>query len=346
MSTPPGSEHEGRPSTRPAEVLWELSDLATPWALRAAVGLGLAEAVRDGHDSLDRLAETTGAPRDALRRLVALLERRGVVTSVDGRVGLTDIGVLLLPEHPESRRDALDPAGIRTYLESSYAGLPDAMLGHGVAHDLVHGAPFWTALDRRPDLAARFDRHLDGWSAAWVEQVAADAVFEGAERIVDVGGGLGALALALARRHAGVDVVLAERSATAERAVQALASAEVGERVRVEPHDMFVSVPSGADRYVLAQVLHDWDDPRVVDVLRIVRGHVLISTARLVVVERLPWGESADFDSMDLLMFTLFGARERGVDEYRSLAGSAGFHLVGVRPVGNGLSLLEFSAAD
>ena len=45
---------------------------------------------------------------------------------------------------------------------------------------------------------------------------------------------------------------------------------------------------------------------------------------------------------MDLLMLSLFGARERSVEDYRALGALAGLRLDAVHPVGP-IGLLEFS---
>ena len=50
--------------------------------------------------------------------------------------------------------------------------------------------------------------------------------------------------------------------------------------------DFFENVPSGGDVYILKSVIHDWDDPRSLAILRNVRK-AMSQTARLLLVERL-----------------------------------------------------------
>jgi hypothetical protein len=46
---------------------------------------------------------------------------------------------------------------------------------------------------------------------------------------------------------------------------------------------------------------------------------------------------------MGLLMHALFGAKERTLEEYRSLAGAAGLEVVAARPLAWGMWLVELA---
>src|SRR5258707_14038970 len=61
-----------------------------------AAELGIAELLRDGAQSLDQLAEATGADRHALGRLLTALSTVGLCSRVDAdRYSLTEIGSAL-----------------------------------------------------------------------------------------------------------------------------------------------------------------------------------------------------------------------------------------------------------
>jgi hypothetical protein len=89
-------------------------------------------------------------------------------------------------------------------------------------------------------------------------------------------------------------------------------------------------VPGGGDVYTISNVLHDWDDPEAVAILRTVRtampGH-----ARLLVVEHVldapgrPAEQLRELHLVDLHMLVMFGARERTQEEYDDLLSEAGF---------------------
>src|SRR5262249_39722037 len=92
--------------------------------------------------------------------------------------------------------------------------------------------------------------------------------------------------------------------------------------------DFFAQIPEGADAYVLAQILHDWDDERCVAILRQVR-RAMPSHGKLLIVELvLPEGNEPFFGKwLDLHMLVVVGGRERTVAEYARLFRSAGLEL-------------------
>jgi hypothetical protein len=95
------------------------------------------------------------------------------------------------------------------------------------------------------------------------------------------------------------------------------------------PGDFFTSVPSGGDAYVLANILHDWDDQRAVRILANCRaamggsGRVLLAEA---VLPDQP--EPSPAKLIDLAMLVVIpGGRQRTVAQYRELLRRAGLRL-------------------
>jgi hypothetical protein len=64
----------------------------------------------------------------------------------------------------------------------------------------------------------------------------------------------------------------------------AVAAAEVADRCALVGGGFFAEIPTGADAYVVAQILHDWDDERSVAILRQVR-RAMPDQGKLPVVE-------------------------------------------------------------
>jgi hypothetical protein len=84
--------------------------------------------------------------------------------------------------------------------------------------------------------------------------------------------------------------------------------------------DFFVSVPAGADLYLLSRVIHDWDDEKAVAVLKVVRK-AIAPHGRLVLLETmLRPVESTVYPVLsDLNMLLLTGGCERTEAEYLAL---------------------------
>ena len=102
----------------------------------------------------------------------------------------------------------------------------------------------------------------------------------------------------------------------------------VGDRCVLSPGDLFAPPPP-AEWYLLASVLHDWDDPHAARILAAL-GHSASPDTRLRIFEMvLPEDATPHRAKMsDVLMLLMFdGARERTVGQYRALLEGTGWQL-------------------
>ena len=79
------------------------------------------------------------------------------------------------------------------------------------------------------------------------------------------------------------------------------------------------------DCYVLANVLHDWDDTRAIEILRNCRK-AMAGTGRVLIIERLiPEGHGDPLPTLlsDINMLVITGGQERTNAEYWSLLEAA-----------------------
>jgi len=352
-----------------------MTDLMAPWALRVAATIGLADAIEDGADTADAIAVRAGTDPGATAILLDYLAERHVVHAAgDGSFTLGRTGELLLTEDEHGWRDHLDLGGGNGHMATAMAGMLTAVQTGGSGYEAVHGRTFWESLAADERLGSTFDEHLADWARDWAPAVAGHPIWSDAGRIVDVGGGTGTLVAAVAAAHPHVEATVVEVAGTAERARHHLAHAGLAARTGVVESSFFDPLPAGADTYVLAQVLHDWPDADAARILARV-AEALPADGRLLIVERLPAddgspggrddrpdagpdadaaaaehgaGEHAHDDEhaeMSVLMLTVFGARERGLDGYRSLVEAAGLRVAAVHRPGPWLCLIEARAA-
>jgi hypothetical protein len=93
----------------------------------------------------------------------------------------------------------------------------------------------------------------------------------------------------------------------------------VADRCALYPGDLFAPPPA-ADLYLLASVLHDWDDDHAARILTAL-GHSATSDTRLRIFEMLLLTDATPHRAKlsDVLMLLLFdGARERALGQYRT----------------------------
>ena len=117
---------------------------------------------------------------------------------------------------------------------------------------------------------------------------------------------------------------------------------------RCEPAggDIFVSIPSGGDIYLLSRIIHDWDDERAREILRNCSA-AMTQRSRLVIVDVVlpeviePSPSVQAQMLLDLNMLARTGGRERTDAEFQTLLASAGLHLDRIVPTGTPVSLVE-----
>jgi SAM-dependent methyltransferase len=140
--------------------------------------------------------------------------------------------------------------------------------------------------------------------------------FAGIRRIVDVGGGYGALLRAILSKYPEMTGVVFDLPYCREGAAGLLKEAGLTGRCEFVGGDFFVAVPAGADAYCIKSVIHDWDDERSVAILRNCR-RAMTETSRLLLVEPLAPDTvgTSPLDAMligsDLNMMLMTGGCER-----------------------------------
>jgi hypothetical protein len=136
--------------------------------------------------------------------------------------------------------------------------------------------------------------------------------------------------------------VLLEAAVMATEARRRLRAAGLGGRCRVVAGDFIRSVPGGGDLYVLAFVLHNWDDATAVRILDNCRRGMAAGGRVLVVESIVPGGpgpSSAKVHDLEMLVF-MPGGRERTRPEYCELFAAAGLKLSRVITTRTSASLL------
>jgi precorrin-6B methylase 2 len=302
--------------------IWRLLRGFMPsWALVVAVQLGVADALAGGPQRVEAIAAGAGADADLLGRVLRVLVSEGVFVEPERATFGNNDASELLREGRSSWPDA-----VRTYgaVMRAFGELPEAVRTGRTPFQRAFGIDYWQWLERNPEASASFNRLMQSGAQERVESVAA-LHWEG-ETVVDVGGGNGTLLIELLRRHPRLRGIVLDRDDVVDEAQRRIAEAGLSERIDVVAGSFFDVVPRG-DAYVLAKVLHDWDDEAAASILRAVRASAAAGS-RLVVVDAVV-DERGDDDATwtDLVMLALVGGRERTEAEWRALLMRCGFEV-------------------
>jgi hypothetical protein len=281
----------------------------------------------DGQRTLGEVAALAQVDPLALRRMVRFLESHGVFELVDGRVSLTGKGRLLRSDSPLWSSLVLRGA-------NDVAWCLDHSLRTGeAAFAWAFGADFWSFLAAHPEQQDAFADALR-LQAALLSVACVPAMdLSGIRTIADVGGGTGDLLAAILEANPSVHGILVDRPEMLARAHPALRIGPLAARSTLQPGDLFGELPT-ADAYVLAQVLHDWDDNHVSRILQSLRRPAQPGARLFVLTLLIPEsGGDHPAKTADMGMMALFGGgRERTEAELRDLLASAGWRIAAVIP--------------
>jgi hypothetical protein len=302
----------------------------------------LADLMATGPKTAAELAQAGGLHAGHLYRILRALASVGVLAGDEkGRFSLTPVGEFLRSDVPGSMR------AIATYVCDPWSWKPWGDLAGcaktgGPAFERVFGEGVFDYLGKHPDEAATFNEGMTGFSQQASAAVVKAYDFAPFNTIVDVGGGHGALLLAILSANSKSRGVVFDAPQVVAGATEPIKAAGLADRCRAEGGDFFKAVPAGGDLYVLKHIIHDWNDAKATQILRAVRA-AIPATGKLLLVELVvPPGFAPGFAPiLDLEMMVLCDGKERTESEYRELLAGAGFRLSRIVPTEGPHSLVE-----
>jgi len=291
--------------------------------------LNIADHIVAGSETSDELAETTATNPGALYRLLRACASYGLLEETEqGGFAMTPMGELLRSEVPDSVRDYA--AAIVAPGHWLPFGRLDTTIatGQSTVNDTL-GMGLWEYYSQNEEEGRHFAGAMSDLSALAARDVPANYDVSGFKRIVDVGGSHGALLSALLEHAPKAEGVLFDLPDVIETAKETIDGAAPRDRVQLVGGDFFREIPLQGDLYVLKHILHDWPDEQALTILRGIHAAAAPESTLLIVELLVPDGpDGAEQSSTfldDLLMLTLFGARERRADEYEALLSKAGY---------------------
>lgn len=311
-------------------------------AIYLAAKLGIADLLVEGPKSVADLATATQVHEPSLYRILRALASEGVFVELEGaRFSLTPASEWLRSDTPGSLRGWAIMRG-EPVLWQSWGEILYSVRTGRPAFDHVFGMNHFEYFGQHPDVAAMFEDAMRSVSGEKFEAVAEAYDFSGSSTLVDVGGSSGGLMTTILKRHPRMKGIVADLPHVLESAKKRIGAEGLSGRCQFVATDMFNEVPEGGDSYILANVIHDWDDESARIILNNCRRAVPDGGKILLVELLLPPANTPHLSNLaDLEMLVMTPGKERSEREYAELYEAAGFRLTRVVPTSCPYSIVE-----
>ncbi|CAL9364568.1 methyltransferase [Streptomyces sp. DH-12] len=312
-------------------------------AVRAAVRLGVPDALDDDPMTVDDLAAAVKTQPHTLRRLLRALSCQGVFAeNPDGTFEHTDMSRLLREDDPHSLR-YIALWCTEPWTWNVWPRLDEAVRTGGNVFEDVYDREFFTYLNESaPESAHVFNRAMTTSSEQSARDVAKLLDLGDAASVADIGGGQGHVLASLLEKHPHLHGTLLDLPGVVENADPRLRDGgTLAARARVVAGDCREEVPVEADVYIIKNVL-EWDDDSTRRVLAAIRRSAR-PAARVVVIENLVDDTpSMRFTTaMDLLLLLNVGGAKHTRRSMVDRLTGAGLVIGEIRPVNAYLHAFE-----
>jgi ubiquinone/menaquinone biosynthesis C-methylase UbiE len=182
------------------------------------------------------------------------------------------------------------------------------------------------ALDNPPTIAKAY-----GWAKA------------GQGKIVDVGGGIGHIAIAIAQASPKINILIQDLECNAQEANKAIMEAGLSSRLKFEIHNFWepqTEAGRHADIYFMRNIMLDFPDPQCQRILK----HLVDAMkpkSRILICDTAPDSptgftktEEARLRSVDLTILVLVGGKVRGLHDWEKLFKGADERLTITKVIG------------
>jgi hypothetical protein len=317
------------------EYIWP--GIVAAQAVHAAAKLRIPDLLASGEKTATQLAADAGADPGALECLLRALSSFGIFTlTPDGCFANTPLSEQLRADHPQSQREAA------LFLPAAFLWRPIGELHESIrtgepAFPRIFGQQFFDYLAANPEDAAVFNSVMTQGIAYTSPALLAAYDFSRFKRVVDVGGGQGALLREILSATPKLQGVLFDLPSAVAHASEVLGG-DIAARCQVVAGSFFDSVPQGGDLYMMKGIIHDWPDEDALKILRNTR-RATGQAGTLLLIENLVDAPARPVGVMELLMLVI-GGRERKEADFRSLLAGAGFEIVRTVPAATS-SLIE-----
>ncbi|XP_034702015.1 trans-resveratrol di-O-methyltransferase-like [Vitis riparia] len=209
--------------------------------------------------------------------------------------------------------------------------------------DTAHGRTFWDYAGHEPKLNNFFNEAMASDARLVTSVLIKDCkgIFVGLNSLVDVGGGTGTVARAIANAFPHLNCTVLDLP-------HVVAGLEGSKNLNYLAGDMFEAIPP-ADAILLKWILHDWNHDECVKILKRCRDVIPSKEkgGKVIIIDMMMENQKADDESIetqlfwDMLMMIVLTGQERNIKDWEKLFFDAGFSGYKITPMLGLRSLIE-----
>jgi len=300
-------------------------------AVHAAVVIGIPALLTTGPKSAKEVAVASGSDAQTLEAILHALAAFEILdVDQNEQFRLTQLGNLLLdPSH-----GLMGEAG--PFFETIYkaqSGLLQMARTGETAFKTVFGVDFYSYLASHSQVGSFFNEQMIRNSPARYGAISSVYDFSKVSKIVDVGGGQGALILQLLKQQPHLNAILFDAPQVVKGAAAILEQAGLAGRCHIVGGNFLEAVPAGGDVYFLAAVLNNLSDTDARVLLRNCRLVMNDQSVLLILQGVRDFGKRLPRWSalVELGIMAQRGGRTRTEPQVRELLEYAGFALREIR---------------
>jgi len=293
-------------------------------SLTAALEVGLLDSLTSGTYTADELARTCRINPSLTLSVMRVLAGAGILQIDSDKFYLTDLAASYFIKSSQYYRG-------REFQD--YFKLPaHKNVVNSLRRDRVDAVSFqdkWREEVLDPVVVSEFISGMHSMTAAVSASIVQASEFSEVGKIVDVGGGSGAFASALATQWPNVSPIILDLPSVCREAEQYINLA-VRNRISFHPADFFRDPwPENCDAVYFSNVLHDWPLSQCLQLLKKARKTIGSNTGRIFILEAL-LDDSRTTPLMTatfhLQMQLAFNGQQFTFGDLHSLLDEAGFH--------------------
>jgi len=311
-------------------------------AIRVAAELDIAGILEKEPLSIEQLSERTGSDPQALFRMMRALSSENIFKRTkDGLYKNTKLSKVLTEGKGSLRYTLMQHLGTINW--TIFNDLSYSIKSGKSAFSKVYGMKIYEYLSEHPVESALFDRSMTNLSEISIEPILSAFDFSKYRVIADIGGGEGLLLSSILYKNKNSRGILFDLPEGLNHPEMIFGKFGVADRVKVIQGSFFTTAPTGADVYLLKNILHNWSLEESVKILNNIRN-VMPFHAKILIFEMIVDEENhASFGKLIDLQMMVFmeKGRERTRKEFESLLQQAGLRINRVIPTIAPISIIE-----